>query len=210
MTKILLPVGVVLAAILSLILFPNIKGGTPMIDLTKAPTNETTADNPIVLFETTMGQIKIELDMQNAPHSSENFLAYVDDGYFVGTTFHRIIPNFMVQGGGITEDMLDKPSKHAPIKNEANNGVKNDRGTLAMARTGDPHSATSQFFINHADNAFLNFTAESQQGWGYAVFGKVVEGMDVVDAMAKVATGNQGGHQNVPLEPITITAVSRQ
>ncbi len=202
MTKTLLPVGVVLAAILSLVFFPNIKGGTPM--------NETTADNPIVLFETTMGQIKIELDMQNAPNSSENFLAYVDDGYFVGTTFHRIIPNFMVQGGGITEDMLDKPSKHAPIKNEANNGVKNDRGTLAMARTGDPHSATSQFFINHADNAFLNHTAESQQGWGYAVFGKVVEGMEVVDAMAKVATGNKGGHQNVPLEPITITAVSRQ
>ena len=172
--------------------------------------NESTADNPIVLFETTMGQIKIELDMQNAPSSSENFLAYVDDGYFVGTTFHRIIPNFMVQGGGITEDMLDKPSKHAPINNEANNGLKNDRGTLAMARTGDPHSATSQFFINHADNAFLNFTSESQQGWGYAVFGKVVEGMDVVDAMAKVATGNKGGHQNVPLEPITITAVSRQ
>ena len=202
MTKTLLPVGVVLAAILSLVFFPNIKGGTPM--------NEPTADKPIVLFETTMGQIKIELDMQNAPVSSENFLAYVDDGYFVGTTFHRIIPNFMVQGGGITEDMLDKPSKHAPINNEANNGLKNDRGTLAMARTGDPHSATSQFFINHADNAFLNCTSESQQGWGYAVFGKVVEGMDVVDAMTQVATGNKGGHQNVPLEPIAITAVSRQ
>jgi cyclophilin family peptidyl-prolyl cis-trans isomerase len=172
--------------------------------------NESTADHPIVLLETTMGSIKIELDMKNAPVSSENFLAYVDDGYFVGTTFHRIIPNFMVQGGGITEDMHDKPSKHAPIKNEANNGIKNDRGTLAMARTGDPHSATSQFFINLVDNAFLNFTSESQQGWGYAVFGKVVDGMDVVDAMAKVATGNKGGHQNVPLEPITITAASRQ
>jgi cyclophilin family peptidyl-prolyl cis-trans isomerase len=202
MNKTLLPVGVVLAAILSLVFFPNIKGGTPM--------NESTADNPIVLLETTMGPIKIELDMQNAPNSSENFLAYVDDGYFVGTTFHRIIPSFMVQGGGITEDMLDKPSKHAPIKNEANNGLKNDRGTLAMARTGDPHSATSQFFINLVDNAFLNFTSESQQGWGYAVFGKVVDGMDVVDAMAKVATGNKGGHQNVPLEPITINAASRQ
>lgn len=202
MSKTLLPVGVVLAAILSLILFPNFQGETPM--------NDTTADNPIVLLETTMGQIKIELDMQNAPNTSENFLAYVDDGYFVGTTFHRIIPNFMAQGGGITEDMADKPSKHAPIQNEANNGLKNDRGTLAMARTGDPHSATSQFFINLIDNAFLNFTAESMQGWGYAVFGKVVDGMDVVDAMAGVATGNKGGHQNVPLEPITITAVSRQ
>jgi cyclophilin family peptidyl-prolyl cis-trans isomerase len=202
MTKTLLPVGVVLAAILSLVFFPNIEGGTPM--------NDSTTDNPVVLFETTMGQIKIELDMQNAPNTSENFLAYVDDGYFVGTTFHRVIPNFMVQGGGITEDMQDKPSSRAQIQNEANNGVKNDRGTLAMARTGDPHSATSQFFINHADNAFLNFTSESMQGWGYAVFGKVVDGMEVVDAIAQVQTGNKGGHQNVPLEPITITGVSRQ
>ena len=202
MTKTLLPVGVVIAAILSLVFFPNIKGGTPM--------NESTTDNPVVLLETTMGEIKIELDMQNAPNSSENFLAYVDDGYFVGTTFHRVIPNFMVQGGGLTADMVDKPSKRAPITNEANNGLKNDRGTLAMARTSDPHSATSQFFINHVDNAFLNFTSESMQGWGYAVFGKVVEGMDVVDAIAQVPTGNKGGHQNVPLEPITITGASRQ
>ena len=202
MTRTLLPVGVVIAAILSLVFFPNIKGGTPM--------NESTTDNPVVLLETTMGQIKIELDMQNAPNSSENFLAYVDDGYFVGTTFHRVIPNFMVQGGGLTEDMVDKPSKRAPIANEANNGLKNARGTLAMARTSDPHSATSQFFINHSDNAFLNFTSESMQGWGYAVFGKVVEGMDVVDAIAQVPTGNKGGHQNVPLEPITITGASRQ
>ena len=116
----------------------------------------------------------------------------------------------MIQGGGLTEDMVDKPSKRAPIANEANNGLKNDRGTLAMARTSEPHSATSQFFINHADNAFLNFTSESMQGWGYAVFGKVVEGMDVVDAIAQVPTGNKGGHQNVPLEPITITGASRQ
>lgn len=202
MTKTLLPVGVVLAAILSLLFFPNIKGGTPM--------NESTADNPIVVLETTMGTIKIELDMQNAPNSGANFLAYVDDGYFVGTTFHRVIPNFMIQGGGITADMADKPSKLAPIQNEANNGLKNDRGTLAMARTGDPHSATSQFFINLVDNAFLNFTSESTQGWGYAVFGKVVDGMDVVDEIAKVATGNSGGHQNVPAEPIIITGASRQ
>jgi peptidyl-prolyl cis-trans isomerase B (cyclophilin B) len=202
MKKTLLPIGIVLAAILSLVLYPYLKGDKAM--------NETTADNPTVLIETTMGNITIELDMQNAPISSENFLAYVDDGYFVDTTFHRIIPDFMIQGGGITADMQDKPSKRAAIENEANNGLKNDRGTLAMARTGEPHSATSQFFINHADNGFLNFTSESMQGWGYAVFGKVTDGMDIVDAMAQVPTGNKGGHQNVPLETITITGVSRQ
>ena len=201
MNKTLLPLAVVLVAILSLVFFSTIKGNEPM--------NEAAADNVKVLFETSMGNITIELDMQNAPNTSANFLAYVDDGYFVDTTFHRVIPNFMVQGGGITADMRDKPSKRAPIENEAKNGLKNDRGTLAMARTGDPHSATSQFFINHADNAFLNFTSESMQGWGYAVFGKVSEGMDVVDAIAQVQTGDKGGHQNVPLEVITITAVSR-
>ncbi|MCP4188623.1 MAG: peptidyl-prolyl cis-trans isomerase [Gammaproteobacteria bacterium] len=171
--------------------------------------NEATTENASVLFETSMGNITIELDMQNAPNTSANFLAYVDDGYFVDTIFHRIIPNFMVQGGGIAEDMRDKPSNRASIENEAKNGLKNDRGTLAMARTGDPHSATSQFFINLVDNAFLNFTSESMQGWGYAVFGKVTDGMDVVDAMAQVQTGDKGGHQNVPLEAITITATSR-
>ena len=202
MKQTLVPIAVVLAAILSLLFYSNIKGDKPM--------NETTADNPTVLIETTMGNFTIELDMQNAPNSSENFLAYVDDGYFVDTTFHRVIPNFMVQGGGITADMQDKPSKRAPIQNEANNGLNNDRGTLAMARTGDPHSATSQFFINHADNAFLNFTSESDQGWGYAVFGKVTDGMDIVDAIASVETGNSGGHQNVPIETITITGASRQ
>jgi len=202
MKQTLLPIGIVLAAILSLVLYPYVKGENSM--------NETTADNPTVLIETTMGNITIELDMQNAPISSENFLTYVDDGYFVDTTFHRIIPDFMIQGGGITADMQDKPSKRAAIENEANNGLKNDRGTLAMARTGEPHSATSQFFINHADNGFLNFTSESMQGWGYSVFGKVTDGMDIVDAMAQVPTGNKGGHQNVPLEPITITGVSRQ
>jgi peptidyl-prolyl cis-trans isomerase B (cyclophilin B) len=116
----------------------------------------------------------------------------------------------MIQGGGITADMSDKPSKHAPIQNEANNGLKNDRGTLAMARTNDPHSATSQFFINHKNNDFLNFKSESMQGWGYAVFGKVTEGMDIVDDMAAVKTGNKGGHQDVPLETITITGVKKQ
>jgi peptidyl-prolyl cis-trans isomerase B (cyclophilin B) len=199
--KLIFSLAVVLIAILSLVLFPTIKGTQSM--------NDETATNPQVLLETTMGNITIELDTQNAPNTSANFLAYVDDGYFIDTTFHRVIPNFMVQGGGITSDMQDKPSKHAPIQNEANNGLKNDRGTLAMARTGDPHSATSQFFINHNDNTFLNFTAESAQGWGYAVFGKVTGGMDVVDAIAGVATGNSGGHQDVPLETITITGASR-
>ncbi len=201
MNKMLLPIAVVLAAILSLVFFSTFKGNKPM--------NEATSENASVLFETTMGSITIELDMQNAPNTSANFLAYVDDGYFVDTIFHRIIPNFMVQGGGIAEDMSDKPSSRASIENEANNGLKNDRGTLAMARTGDPHSATSQFFINLVDNGFLNFTSESAQGWGYAVFGKVTDGMDIVDAMAQVQTGDKGGHQNVPLETITITATSR-
>jgi len=201
MKQTLIPLAVVVAAILSLALYSQIKGDKPM--------NQASA-NPTVLIETTMGNITIELDMQNAPDTSENFLAYVDDGYYVDTTFHRVIPNFMIQGGGITADMRDKPSGRAPIENEAKNGLRNDRGTLAMARTSDPHSATSQFFINHADNDFLNFTSESMQGWGYAVFARVVDGMDVVDAIAQVPTGNQGGHQNVPLETITITGVSRQ
>jgi len=202
MKQTLVPIAVVIAAILSLVLYPYFKGDNSM--------NDTTASNPTVLLETSMGNITIELDMENAPVSSENFLAYVDDGHFVDTTFHRVIPNFMVQGGGITADMQDKPSSRAPIENEARNGIKNARGTLAMARTSDPHSATSQFFINHADNEFLNFTSESMQGWGYAVFGKVTEGMDVVDQIAQVPTGNKGGHQNVPIDTVTITGVSRQ
>ncbi len=201
MKKTLLSLAVVLAAILSLVLFSTLKGPKSM--------NDETADNPQVLIETTMGNITIELDAKNAPNSSANFLAYVEDGYFVDTIFHRVIPNFMIQGGGITADMQDKPGSRAPIENEANNGLKNDRGTLAMARTGDPHSATSQFFINHNDNGFLNFSSESSQGWGYAVFGKVTDGMDVIDAMAKVETGNMGGHQDVPVDIITITGVSR-
>jgi len=167
--------------------------------------NDETAQNPQVLFETTMGQITIELDMQNAPNTSANFLAYVDDDYFVDTIFHRVIPNFMIQGGGLTADMQDKPNKRAPIQNEANNGLKNDRGTLAMARTGDPHSATAQFFINHNDNAFLNFSNESMQGWGYAVFGRVIDGMAVVDRMQNVEmTG-----QSKPKEDIEVVSIRK-
>ena len=202
MKKTLLPFSVVVAAILSLVLFTTVKGDKTM--------NDETTNNPVVIIKTSMGDITVELDAENAPNSTENFLAYIDDGYFAGTTFHRVIPNFMIQGGGITADMRDKPSNRAPIENEANNGLKNDRGTLAMARTNDPHSATSQFFINLKDNGFLNHSSETMQGWGYAVFGKVVDGMDIVDAIAAVQTGNKGGHQDVPLETIEIISVTRK
>jgi peptidyl-prolyl cis-trans isomerase B (cyclophilin B) len=205
MTKKHLPLLVVIAAIASLVFFSTIKSATKGNN----EMTETATENVSVMLETSMGHITIEVDMANAPNTGENFLAYVDDGYFIDTIFHRIIPNFMVQGGGMTADMSDKPSKHAAIKNEANNGLKNDRGTLAMARTGDPHSATSQFFINHADNGFLNHSSETSQGWGYAVFGKVTDGMDIVDSMAAVATASNGGHGDVPLETITITGASR-
>ncbi len=202
MKNTLVSLSVVITAILSLVIFTTtVKGEKSM--------NDNTA-NPVVIIETTMGNITVELDAKNAPNTTANFLAYVDDGYFADTTFHRVIPNFMIQGGGITADMRDKPSKRAAIQNEANTGLKNDRGTLAMARTSDPHSATSQFFINHKDNDFLNFRSESMQGWGYAVFGKVTDGMDIVDAIAAVKTGNKGGHQDVPLETIMINAVTKQ
>ena len=193
---------IVVAAILSLAMFTTVKGQKDM--------NEESQANPVVVIETTMGNITLELDAENAPNTTANFLAYIEDGYFADTTFHRVIPNFMIQGGGITEDMRDKPSKRAPIQNEANNGLKNDRGTIAMARTSDPHSATSQFFVNLKDNDFLNFRSESMQGWGYAVFGKVTDGMKVVDEIARVRTGNKGGHQDVPVETITITGVKAQ
>lgn len=202
MKKTLVSLLIVITAILSLVLFTTFKGEKTM--------NDAANNNPVVVIETTMGNITVELDAENAPNTVANFLGYVEDGYFTDTIFHRVIPNFMIQGGGITADMQDKPSKRAPIQNEANNGLKNDRGTLAMARTSDPHSATSQFFINHKDNDFLNFRAENMQGWGYAVFGKVTEGMNVVDEIARVKTGNKGGHQDVPLETITITGVSRK
>jgi len=168
------------------------------------------SENPVVVIETNLGDISVELDAGNAPNTTANFLAYVDDGYFDDTIFHRVIPGFMIQGGGLTADMRDKPSNRAPIENEANNGLKNDRGTIAMARTNDPHSATSQFFINLKDNDFLNFRNESMQGWGYAVFGKVVDGMDVVDKIAAVPTGNKGGHQDVPLETVVIKTIRRK
>jgi len=159
-----------------------------------------------VLMTTTVGPITLELDADNAPKTVENFLSYVANGFYDGTIFHRVINNFMIQGGGFTADMAQKTTQ-APIENEANNGLKNNRGSIAMARTQDPHSATAQFFINVQDNDFLNHTGENMQGWGYAVFGKVTEGEDVLDKIRCVQTGNHAGHQDVPVEPIIIESV---
>ena len=156
-----------------------------------------------VKLTTSMGPIVIELDKAKAPVSVENFVKYVDSGHYNGTIFHRVIDGFMIQGGGFDKDMRQKPTQ-APIKNEAGNGLKNDKYTIAMARTSDPNSATAQFFINVKDTDFLNYTAPTVQGYGYAVFGKVIEGQDTVDKIAKVATGNRGMHQNVPAQPVVI------
>ncbi|MDP3615231.1 MAG: peptidylprolyl isomerase, partial [Rubrivivax sp.] len=152
-----------------------------------------------VQMETSAGTLKIELDEAKAPLSTANFLAYVNSGHYDGTVFHRVIKGFMLQGGGFEAGMKQKNTL-APIKNEANNGLKNKRYTLSMARTNDPHSATSQFFVNVADNAFLDFKAENASGWGYAVFARVVEGTEVVDQIEKVSTGRKGFHDDVPLE----------
>ncbi|OBS10301.1 peptidylprolyl isomerase [Acidihalobacter prosperus] len=159
--------------------------------------------HPQVEFTTSHGTIVLELYPESAPATVENFLAYVNDGFYDGTIFHRVIPRFMIQGGGMTEDMQQKPTG-APIKNEADNGLKNGVGTIAMARTAVPDSATAQFFINVKDNDFLNFQSKTQSGWGYCVFGKVTEGMDVVHAIEQVATGNRAGHQDVPKDTVMI------
>jgi peptidyl-prolyl cis-trans isomerase B (cyclophilin B) len=162
------------------------------------------SDTPTkVKLTTNLGEIIIQLNAEKAPVSSANFLTYVNEGFYNGTIFHRVIPDFMAQGGGFDTGFNQK-AVHAPIKNEADNGLKNTRGTLAMARTNDPNSATAQFFINLKDNTFLNHTGKNASGWGYAVFGEVIEGMDVVDAMAKQPTGNRGGHQDVPKTDIII------
>ena len=162
----------------------------------------------LVTISTSAGEIHLELDADNAPITVANFLKLADDGYYSGTIFHRIIEGFMVQGGGLDENMTPKPTNTDPIQNEANNGLKNDRGTIAMARTMDPHSATGQFFINHKDNDFLNHTAETSQGWGYAVFGSVIDGMDVVDQIALSTTSTVGGYADAPLEPTIINSVT--
>jgi len=156
-----------------------------------------------VEMQTSVGTMRIELDDERAPLTVKNFLDYVRKGHYDGTIFHRVIKGFMLQGGGFDAQMNQLPTA-ASIQNEANNGLKNDRYTLAMARTSAPHSASSQFFINTVDNGFLNFTAESAQGWGYAVFGRVVDGTAVVDQIEKVRTGSKGGHADVPLEPVHI------
>jgi cyclophilin family peptidyl-prolyl cis-trans isomerase len=159
----------------------------------------------MIRFETSLGDFTIELFDQEAPLSAQNFLDYADAGHFDGTVFHRVIPGFVIQGGGMTADMKQKPTRN-PIKNEADNGLKNRRGTLSMARTNDPHSATSQFFVNLVDNAFLD---PGRGGAGYAVFGHVTEGMAVVDAIAKVKTGRKGMHDDVPLEPVVVQSAKR-
>lgn len=158
-----------------------------------------------VILHTTMGDIKISLDTEKAPKTAENFVNYVKTGHYNNTIFHRVIDGFMIQGGGMDVDMKER-STGAPIQNEANNGLKNDLGTIAMARTADPHSATAQFFINISDNDFLNFRAENAQGWGYAVFGKITKGMDTVEKIKSIRTGSHGFHQDVPTEEIIITA----
>ncbi len=165
-------------------------------------------ENPVVLMETSLGNIKIELDQAKAPITVKNFLSYVDEKFYDGTIFHRVIGNFMIQGGGFTADMQQKRAK-APIKNEAGNGLKNMTGTIAMARTNIVDSATAQFFINVVDNDFLNHQNTTPQGFGYAVFGKVIEGMDVVDKIKAVKTGSKMGFSDVPAEAVVIKSVRR-
>lgn len=157
----------------------------------------------MIVFNTNYGPIKIELDFEKAPLSAKNFMQYAKDGFYNDTIFHRVIDNFMIQGGGFNRDMSQKDNGK-PITNEADNGLKNVKGTLAMARTAAPHSATSQFFINVSDNDFLNHRGKTDQGWGYAVFGKVVEGIEVVDKIKQCQTGSRGGHQDVPITEVVI------
>jgi peptidyl-prolyl cis-trans isomerase A (cyclophilin A) len=200
---------VIIAAICSLAACAGIAAEEAPTTTPKPQESAAMPSNPSVVISTSLGDIFVELEAVKAPLSVSNFLAYVDAKFYDGTIFHRVIPNFMIQGGGFGPDMRQKPTR-APVKNEAGNGLANSRGTLAMARTMVVDSATAQFFINHADNAFLNQRDTSPQGFGYAVFGKVTAGMDVVDKIAKVPTGNSGGHQNVPTTPVTILKIERQ
>jgi len=174
-----------------------------MISIAQAEDKKNMSVNQTVKIETTLGDILVEIDAEKAPETARNFLDYVKSGFYDGTIFHRVIPGFMAQGGGFDTDFNQKSVK-APIKNEADNGLANKRGTLAMARTSDPQSATAQFFINLKDNSFLDFKSKTSQGWGYAVFGRVLDGMNVVDKMAGQPTGSHGPHQDVPKTPIVI------
>jgi len=176
---------------------------------TTAPNTTAATSSPAVVISTSMGDLEVELNAEKAPISVKNFLAYVDDKFYDGLIFHRVIPNFMVQGGGMKPDMSQKTTKEQ-IKNEAANGLKNSRGTLAMARTNVPDSATAQFFINHADNAFLDYRGPGPSEIGYAVFGKVTKGLDVVDKIAAVKTKTSGYNENVPVEPVTIVSIRRK
>lgn len=160
----------------------------------------------MIILETSLGEIKIELDNENTPETAKNFLKYAESGFYDETIFHRVIDGFMIQGGGFTPDMVQKDTS-LPVDNEADKGAKNERGTIAMARTNDPHSASSQFFINVADNEFLNFKSKSPDGWGYCVFGKVTDGMDVVDKIAKLPTSHVGHHGDVPVDTVVIEKV---
>ncbi len=173
-----------------------------------AGAEDATVKNPRVLLDTSEGKIVLELYQDRAPETVKNFLDYVDAGFYDSTVFHRVIPDFMIQGGGFTFDMKEKTTR-TPVKNEADSGLKNTRGTVAMARTSDPHSATAQFFINTADNNFLDHKNKSEQGWGYAVFGKVVEGIEAVNAVSAVKTTTRGPHQDVPTDPVVIKRASK-
>ena len=184
-----------------------VRAGACLLLIAGAASPSAAQDNPVVVVQTSMGDITIELFQDRAPISVENFLQYANDGYYDGTVFHRVIQQFMIQGGGMTADLSQKTTR-APIKNEATNGISNARGTISMARTNVVDSATSQFFINTVDNArSLDNTGTDARSYGYAVFGRVTGGMDVVDAIAAVPTRNQGPHQNVPVEPVVITGV---
>ncbi len=173
------------------------------VSATSASANAEQTERPQVTFETSHGSFVLELDRSAAPKTVENFLAYVRDGFYEGTIFHRVIAGFMIQGGGFNEEFEQLPTRK-PIRNEADRGGLNDRGTIAMARTSDPHSATAQFFINVVDNDFLNHRGQTTQGWGYTAFGRVVEGMDTVDAIAVVHTGSRGRFQDVPQDTVLI------
>ena len=195
--------GLILAGALGTV-GPVAMAAPPTASTTPPQGTKPMSTNPRVKFQTNYGDFVITLDAVKAPKTVANFLAYVNDGFFDGTVFHRVIDGFMIQGGGFEPGMKQKPTK-GPVENEANTGLKNDEYTVAMARTSDPHSATAQFFINVKNNDFLNHTAPTAQGWGYAVFGKITEGKDVVDKIKAVRTGTKGFHQNVPNEDVTIT-----